>query len=150
MSKLRVNILVTKEMIIDAKDMIAGRIATIAAKTAILGEDVVIINSELAVITGTKKRTLEKYQAQENRGEPFHGPFLPKTPDRFLKRLIRGMLTYKKGKGRDAFKRITCYRGVPEAFKGKEITRIEKAHVSRIQHLKYVTINEICQYIKQQ
>ena len=137
-------------MIIDAKDMIAGRIATVAAKSALLGENVVIINSELAVISGARKDVLNKYQAQENRGEPTHGPFLPKTPDRFLKRMIRGMLTYKKGKGRDAFKRIKCYKGIPEEFKGKDIVRIEEAHVSRMQHLKYITINEICQYIKQQ
>jgi len=136
-------------MIINAKDLIVGRFATIAAKQAILGEEVFIINSELAVITGSKKNILQKYQAQDNRGEPFHGPFLPKIPDRFLKRIIRGMLTYKKGKGREAFKRIKCYRGIPEGFKDKEAITIEKANVSKMQNLKYMTIGALCKEIKQ-
>ncbi len=136
-------------MILNAKDLIVGRFASVVAKKAILGEEVFIINSELAVITGAKKVVIGKYEAQANRGEPFHGPFLPKTPDRFLKRIIRGMLTYKKGKGRDAFKRIKCYRGIPEEFKNKEAITIEKANVSKIQNLKYITIGEICSHIKQ-
>lgn len=136
-------------MIIDAKDLIVGRFATIVAKQAILGEEVFIINSEKAVITGDKKNTFAKYKAQSNRGEPFHGPFLPKTSDRFLKRIIRGMLTYKKGKGRDAFKRIKCYRGIPKQFENKEILKIEKANISKIQNLKYTSIGEICNYLKQ-
>lgn len=135
-------------MIIDAKDLIVGRFATIAAKKAILGEEVFIINSEKAIITGSKKVILEKYKAQDNRGEPFHGPFLPKTPDRFLKRIIRGMLTYKKGKGRDAFKRIKCYRGVPKGFENKEKTTFEKANISKMRNLNYITIAEICSLLK--
>ena len=136
-------------MIINAKDLIVGRFASVVAKKAILGEEVFIINSELAVITGAKKVIIEKYETQANRGEPFHGPFMPKTPDRLLKRIIRGMLTYKKGKGRDAFKRIKCYSGVPEHFKNKETITIEKANVAKMQNLKYITIGEICKQLKQ-
>ena len=50
-------------MIIDAKDLIAGRIATVEAKKALLGEEVSIVNAELAVITGRKKNIMEKYKA---------------------------------------------------------------------------------------
>ena len=137
-------------MIIDAKNLIAGRLGSYVAKKAILGETISIVNAELAVISGQKKNILEKYRAQANRGEPFHGPFLPKTPDRFLRRLIRGMLPHKQTKGREAFKRIMCYIGVPEEFKGKQFETVKGANVTKMQHLKYLTIKEICYLLKQQ
>ncbi len=136
-------------MIIDAQNLIAGRLASQAVKKALLGEEVNIVNAEKAIITGAKKDIMKKYEAQRDRGEPFHGPFLPKTPDRFLKRMIRGMLSYKQGKGRTAFKRIKCYKGIPEGFQNKSFETITKANVSKIQNLKYMTIEQICQMLKQ-
>jgi len=135
-------------MIIDAKDLIAGRIGTVAAKRALLGEEVFILNADKAIITGSKKVVLGKYATQAKRGEPFHGPFLPKAPDRFLKRLIRGMLPYKQAKGRDAFKRIKCYSGIPDGFKDKKLETIEKANVLKMQNLKYITVGELCSLLK--
>ena len=82
-------------MIIDATNLIAGRLASVAAKKALLGEDVFIVNAEAALISGKKKFVAGKYDAQAKRGEPFHGPFLPKTPDRFLKR-INEIKNFKK------------------------------------------------------
>ena len=49
-------------MIIDATNMIAGRIATHIAKKALLGEDIVILNSEKAVLTGNKDWLLSRFQ----------------------------------------------------------------------------------------
>ena len=135
-------------MIIDARDLIAGRLASYAAKRALLGEEVGIINSELAVITGSKKVILRKYRAQDERGEPFHGPFQPKTPDRFLKRIIRGMISYKKGKGLLAFKRIKCYNGVPDVFKDKKAETIGWVNINNTNGVKSITIGELCQEIK--
>ncbi len=136
-------------MIIDAKDLILGRFATVAAKRAILGEDVVILNSELAVITGNRETILEKYLGKSSRGGPFHGPIFQKSPHLFVKRVIRGMLTYKKEKGRSALKRVKCYKGIPEEFKDREMIKIEKANISKIQNLKYMTVDEICSLLKQ-
>ena len=136
-------------MIINAKDMIAGRLASYAAKKALLGEEIHIVNSELAVITGNKKDVLKKYQTKDKRGGPHHGPFLQKIPYKFLKKMIRGMLTYKKGKGRDAYKRIKCYNGVPKEFQNKNLETIEKADVSKVKYLKYQTIGGLCNSLKQ-
>ena len=136
-------------MIIDAKDLIAGRIATVAAKKALLGEEVSIVNAELAVITGRKKNIMEKYKARANRGNPHHGPFQPKTPDKMLRRMIRGMLPHKQGKGKLALKRIKCYKGIPEEFKNKKLETIEKANIAKIQNLRYLSIGQICQSLKQ-
>ena len=136
-------------MIIDAKDLIAGRLGSYAAKQALLGEKVDIVNAELAVISGSKKVVYGKYKAQDERGEPFHGPFLPKLPDRFLRRIIRGMLPYKKGKGREAYKRVKCYVGVPPEFEGKTHETVKGANVVKMQNLKYITVKTVCNLLKQ-
>ena len=47
-------------MIIDANNLILGRMATFIAKQALLGEDIKIVNCEKAVITGDRKEILLK------------------------------------------------------------------------------------------
>jgi len=133
-------------MIIDAKNMIAGRIATVAAKNAILGEDIIIVNSESAIITGKKQFLVSEYTRRKEQGT-FKGPFLPKMPDRFLKRLIRGMLPYKKEKGSTALERIKCYIGVPAEFADKEIVKIENADMKKLDNRNYMNIGDICKKI---
>ncbi len=131
-------------MIIDANDLILGRIATISAKKALTGEKVDIVNCERAVITGNKKDVLGKVKERSKRGIPSKGPYYPKRPDLFVKRSIRGMIPYKKDKGREAFRRIKCYVGVPEKFRNEKIETIKEAKFSKIPVLKYMRIKEIC------
>jgi large subunit ribosomal protein L13 len=130
-------------MIIDAKDKIVGRFATVAAKKAITGEKIDIINCESAIITGREKYLLNEFKRKKDMGT-FKGPFLPKMPDRFVKRMIRGMLPYKQEKGKIAFKNIKCYIGFPEEFKGKEIFKLKSADKSKLSSLNYLKVEDIC------
>jgi len=137
-------------MIIDAEDMILGRLATFVAKRAILGEKIDIVNCEKAVITGGKKFIFQDYKQRNERGtRPTKGPFTPKMPDRFVRRAIRGMLPYKQEKGEKAFKRIMCYIGIPDDFKDKKIEKIQSCNVSKLGNLKYQYIGSICKSMKE-
>ena len=129
--------------IIDAKGLIVGRVATVVAKSALLGEEIIILNSEKAVITGRKEEVIAKFKRKREMGTPSKGPFFPRTADRMLKRIIRGMLPYKQPKGRAALERIKCYRGVPVNFEGEEIKTIKEADVSKMPNLKYLTLGNI-------
>ncbi|MEK6903322.1 MAG: 50S ribosomal protein L13 [Nanoarchaeota archaeon] len=131
-------------MIIDATDLIVGRLGAFVAKKALLGESIDIINAEKAVITGGKNNVVAHYKHERDRGHPYKGPYLPVKEDRFVRRMIRGMLPYKNEKGASAFKRIRCYTGVPEDLKDKKGESIQTAHVSKMQNLKYMTVKEIC------
>lgn len=131
-------------MIIDATNLISGRLGTIVAKKAILGEGISILNSDKAVFTGKKQMVLANIKKRSDRGIHTKGPFIPKQPDKFLKRTIRGMLPYKQDKGRKAFARIKCYNGVPAQFNDQKIETIESINVSKMSNTKYVTIKEIC------
>ena len=127
-------------MIINAENLIIGRLATYAAKQALLGEKIDIINCEKAIITGSKKDILNRYETRIKRGTPFKGPFISRTPERIVKRTIRGMLPYKKEKGKLAFKNIKCYINIPESLKDKEYKTLESANIKKIKNLKFITI----------
>ena len=135
------------KMIIDANNMILGRLGTFVAKKALLGEKIDIVNCENAVVTGDKYDIFGRYDKILHRGTPVKGPFTRKMPDRFVKRAIRGMLPYKKGRGREAFKNIKCYMGVPDELKGQKKDTIKEANAEKLPNLKYVTIKDICMHI---
>jgi len=119
--------------------------ASVATKNALLGEKVDIINCEKAVISGNRRTTLKTYRANFlERGSKSKGPFIRKTPDRFVKRAIRGMLPYKKEKGKKALQRITCYIGTPDNLKGKETENLDKISLSKLEVMKYVTVKIVC------
>jgi large subunit ribosomal protein L13 len=132
-------------MIIDATNLIVGRMAAKAAKLALLGERVDIVNCEKAIITGSRRNVIEKYKRKRDLGHsPFKGPYIIRSPDRIVKRIIRGMLPYKKERGERAFKRIKCHVGVPDEFENeKMIATIKEANVSKLPNLKYITIEEV-------
>ena len=129
--------------IIDAKGLIVGRLATYVAKQALLGEEFVIVNCKDAVITGDPKRYLMDIRRMREMGEPFNGPFYPRSADRIMKRSIRGMLPYKKTRGREAFKKIKCYVTVPSNFDGSKAQTLESAHSKNTKSLKLITLERV-------
>ena len=131
-------------MLIDATNIILGRLGSVAAKAALLGENVDIINCEKAVVTGNKKTTLGLYKERLNRGSIKRGPFLKRKPNMFVKRAIRGMLPYNKENGKKALKKIKCYIGVPENLKDKKPEQIRKVDTSKLNVVKYITVKQIC------
>jgi len=111
--------------IIDGKNAILGRLASYVAKEALKGEDIRIINCEQIIITGGKKNIKENLEAKRKRvGSTLKGPKVSRMSEKIVKRVIRGMLpNYRVGRGRDAFKRIKCYVGIPkELEEGKKIS----------------------------
>ena len=131
-------------MIIDANNMVLGRIASYAAKKALLGNSIDIINCEKAIVIGKRKEILNMYKKRLKRGVHSKGPFLPRMPDRFMKRTIRGMLPYKTAKGRAVFKNIKCYINVPLKFKNEKIETVEDISISKINAVDYVKVKDIC------
>ncbi len=134
-------------MIIDGKDLILGRLGTIVAKKTLLGEKVDIINCENIVITGKKDFLYSKYVRKMKQGIPSKGPFNYKTPERFVKRALRGMLPYKREKGKKAFSNIKCYRGIPEKFANEKIETFEAINVKKVPSLDFLKVKDLCRKI---
>ncbi len=132
--------------VIDAKDLILGRLASFVAKELLNGEEIVIVNAEECAITGSKESILQKYKERRERKSLVnprrHGPHYPRRPDGILRRAIRGMLPYKKDKGRKAFKRLKVYVGTPKEFEGKAES-IEGIKVFKLEIPKYMKLKEL-------
>ena len=106
-----------KEIVIDAENAVLGRLASYVAKQSILGKKIIIVNAEKAIIVGNKGEIIRRYHRKRKLGGPsLHGPFFPTTPERILKRTIRGMLEHRKGRGREALKKIMVYRDTPRQY----------------------------------
>lgn len=117
-----------EKIFIDAENNVRGRLASFAAKQAMLGKEVFILNSEKAIISGRPVMNAEDFKAQRNLNtmKPTKGPFFSKNPEKIMKRCVRGMLPdFRVGRGREAWKRIKCYVGVPEEFKKEKMIKIE-------------------------
>jgi len=136
-------------MIINAENLILGRLGAYAAKKSLLGEEIKIVNCKNAVIIGKREEILRRYRQKQERTTPRKGPFIPKTPERFVKRAIRGMLPYKKERGRTAFKRILCYSSIPESLKNKEneIITLESLNVLQTKNINFIKVQDICRHL---
>ena len=133
-------------MIIDAKDAILGRLGTYVAKQALLGNKVDVINCEETLVSGRKHAILKEYIRRINRKAPGKGPFLYRRPDMLVKRTIRGMLPFKRARGREAFKNIKCHVGVPDNLKNEKHVRVESAGSEKL-GADYLKVRDICRAI---
>ncbi len=128
------------KIIIDGDGAILGRLCTYIAKEALGGNEIVILNSEKVIITGNKPNIIKKYKTLRGLGGTAQkGPYFPRRTFMILKRAIRGMMpSHRKGIGRDAFKRIICYNGIPKEFEKEKIIKIK---VNKRE--KFITLKEL-------
>jgi large subunit ribosomal protein L13 len=109
-------------LLVDANNAVAGRLAAVVAKQLLQGEHVVVINAEKAVLSGNRASIILQYKERlgiRTRTAPWKGPMHPRQPDRMLRRIIRGMVPWKRDRGRKAMKRLRVYTGTPEGLKTK-------------------------------
>jgi len=137
----------TYALVIDATGSVVGRLSAYVAKQALLGKNVFVVNSEKAIISGDKRNILAKYleRKQKGRGWP-KGPYWPKDAERLLRRIIRGMLPWKRTRGREAFKRVKCYKGIPLEFEGKAI-QLEAKGLKK-EFLNFITLGQLENLLK--
>jgi large subunit ribosomal protein L13 len=117
-------------MIVDGTNLVLGRMASNVAKRLLNGERVYIVNAEKVVITGKKESAIVKFKRRIDlhaKGNPLKAPKFPRTPHGLVRMSIRGMLPFKRQTGKQAFKRLRVYIGVPEELKEAKLEKIEKA-----------------------
>ncbi|MCK4896359.1 MAG: 50S ribosomal protein L13 [Candidatus Heimdallarchaeota archaeon] len=138
--------LVTPKIIIDADNAILGRLCSEVAKHLLDGYAVNIVNCENAIISGKRHSVLNEYRAMHKihtHTNPRRGPFHPKRPDRLVRRTVRGMLPWKKSKGRKAYHRLLTYIGIPEEFSSLEIIKPKHADANKLD-CKKITVGNLC------
>ncbi len=134
--------------IYNGENMILGRIASLAAKDALLGEEVKIVNCEKVVISGRKANTLAlQLERRKRKAHPMRSQSISRLPERYVRRAVRGMVPRKTARGREAWKRILCYRGLPDEFAGKEMIAPEKASAAKLPTLYYMYVGNLCRQL---
>ena len=127
------------DVVIDARDCILGRVASEVAQRAMAGEKIAIINAEDAVITGSDEDIMSVYKKRLDVGSD-RGPYYPKRPDRIFKRAVRGMLPYKKPRGREALEGVRVYVGNPFDEHGEVL---DETSLDRLSSIKFISLGEI-------
>lgn len=133
--------------VINAENLLLGRMASIVARRALRGEELAIVNVEKAVISGKKETVFARYHRKYHMGSREKGPFFPRRPDRIAKRTIRGMLPYKRKIGREALARVKIFVGFPQEFAGMEIESLPEAHMNRLKSPHYVTLGAVSAHL---
>lgn len=133
--------------IIDGKNAVLGRLASIVAERIMDGEEIVVVNSESIVITGERDAVFAEYKAKVDRGEckSRKGPFYPRRADLLFKRAVRGMIPWMTTSGRDAYRRLHVFVGVPKQFADSEIA-VEEQAMKKITG-KYTTLGAVAKFL---
>lgn len=112
-------------VILDASNAFLGRLCSYAAKQALLGKQVIVVNCEAAVISGTPRSIIAGYKQKRARGGTAQrGPYFPRSPERIVKRTIRGMVPHHQERGLTAIRRVRCYNDVPVEYKDKPLMKM--------------------------
>tara|TARA_Y100000590_G_scaffold104157_1_gene118530 strand:+ start:1040 stop:1507 length:468 start_codon:yes stop_codon:yes gene_type:complete len=139
----------SKPIVVDGANLIAGRVASNVAKLLRKGNRVSIINCDKIMISGRKAKVISEYEdflKIHSIIHPQHGPFHPRRPDTIMKRMIRGMLPTEKPSRKTDLARLRTYIGVSKEVRGLERIQFEKAKI-RKDSSKYTTMAELSRYI---
>eukprot|EP00253_Pinus_taeda_P000062 PITA_00062 len=112
-----------KEVVVDARHHMLGRLASILAKELLHGQRVVVVRCEEICMSGGLVRQKMKYLRflrKRMNTKPSHGPIHFRAPSRILWRTIRGMIPHKTKRGAAALARLRAFEGVPPPYDRKK------------------------------
>lgn len=137
------------EILVDATGCIAGRMCSHVSKLLLKGNRVTIVNSEKAMLSGNRYKTIDLYKEFleiNSVTNPIHGPFHPRRPDTMLTKMVRGMVPKTKTSGIEAFKRLRVYIGIPDQFMNKKAEFFEDSKITR-PPAKYISVGDVAKQI---
>ncbi len=137
------------EQVVDATNAVLGRLASYVAKEALRGRRVVVINAEKAVISGTKARVVARAKTKlktRTLANQAKTPTHPRRPDNYVRRVIRGMLPWKKSRGKEAFHRVRVYIGSPEDYASRPQQKVPEADAAKLR-VPYITVGQLSKEI---
>ncbi len=133
-------------VVVDAKGLILGRMASTIAKRLLQGENIIIMNAEKAVISGKRLSRIKEAKKRLEVGHPKKGPFHPRRPEEIVRRTIKGMLPRRKPKGQQAYRRLKVFVDVPQELKETETQTIPDAKSEKLK-CPYITVGKLAKEI---
>ena len=132
--------------IVDADGLILGRMASKVAKRLLTGEEIVIVNAEKAVMSGRKRSKVAEAKEFLAVGGVNRGPFHYRRPDRIVRKTVGGMIPSKKPKGKQAYKRLRVFMGIPDDLKSQKMETVPEAQAKKLT-CPYFTVADLAKNI---
>ncbi|KAJ3283048.1 ribosomal protein L13 [Rhizoclosmatium globosum] len=126
-----------KEIVIDGKGHLIGRLTSIVAKHLLNGQKVTVVRCEELNVSGSFYRNKLKYLAYLRKRmivNPQRGAFHFRAPSRIFYRVIRGMIPHKTARGAAALERLKVFEGVPPPY--DKVKRVVVPAALRVLRLK--------------
>lgn len=108
-----------KQVVVDARQHMLGRLASVVAKELLNGQKVVIVRCDEICASGGLVRQKMKYLRflrKRMNTKPDKGPYHFRSPARILWRTIRGMMPYKTKRGAASMERLKVFEGIPAPY----------------------------------
>ena len=135
-----------KTVVVDAKGLILGRMASEVAKRLLNGETVAIVNAKEAMVSGKRLSIARNVEAYLQKGHHRKGPLHFKEPEKIVKKVVRGMLPRTKPCGVEALKRLKVYTDLPEGLKEAEKTVLSSADAGNLRG-PYIKVSDLARNI---
>lgn len=118
--------------VVNADRLILGRMATTVAKRLLMGEEIAVVNAEKAVISGRKGNKVTEAKEFLGVGGVNRGPYHYRRPDKIVRKTIKGMLPFQQPKGKEAYRRLKVFIGVPEDLKNVKMETVADADSKKL------------------
>jgi large subunit ribosomal protein L13 len=122
----------TSAVVVNAEGLILGRMCSKIAKRLLNGEVIIIVNAEKIVLSGKKKSKVAEAKQFLEVGAPERGPFHSRRPDRIVCKTVRGMVPWRQPKGKNAYKRLKVFMGVPKELKDMKMETVDQAQATKL------------------
>jgi large subunit ribosomal protein L13 len=122
----------TSAAVVNGEGLILGRMCSKVAKRLLNGEQIIVVNAEKIVISGKRKSKVAEAHKFLEVGAPERGPFHSRRPDRIVCKTVRGMVPWRQPKGKNAYKRLKVFLGVPQELKDQKMETIEQANAAKL------------------
>ena len=142
-----------KEIIIDAKGHLMGRLAATVAKELLSGQRVVVVRVEQVVLSGLlynrRVEYLEWKNKQSNSNPRKGGPYHFKSPSKLFWKAVKGMIPRKTARGKAALERLKIFEGCPYPYSHKKKMFAPRSlKIVRLKFgRKYCLLGELCKSI---
>merc|ERR1711862_909322 len=111
-----------KEIVLDGKQHLLGRLAAVVAKELLNGQRIVVVRAEDIVKSGPLYKNRMKYcewlQLKSNTNPRHGGPYHFKAPSKLFWRVVRGTV---------AMERLRVYEGIPAPYSHKKRQLVPQA-----------------------
>merc|ERR1719465_107877 len=108
-----------KEIIVDGRGHLVGRLASKVAKEILRGQKIVVVRCEQLVLSGSlfrNKLNFHEFLRKACNTNPRRQFKHFRSPSRMFWRSLRGMLPHKTSRGKAALQRLKVFEGIPYPY----------------------------------